>query len=56
MIGAGSSDRTQSLVGRTVAAAGGGMYAQYRIVRAPQCLELPEGTDAPDGRRRSSTR
>ena len=25
------------------------MYAQYRIVRASQCLELPEGTDAADG-------
>ena len=49
VIGAGSSERARSLAGRTVAAAGGGMYAQYRIVRASQCLELPEGTDAADG-------
>ncbi len=49
VIGAGSSERARSLVGRTVAAAGGGMYAQYRIVRASQCLELPEGTAAADG-------
>ena len=49
VIEAGSSKRARSLAGRTVAAAGGGMYAQYRIVRASQCLELPEGTDAADG-------
>ena len=49
VIAAGSSERARSLAGRTVAAAGGGMYAQYRIVRASQCLELPEGTDAADG-------
>jgi NADPH2:quinone reductase len=49
VIGAGSSERARSLAGRTVAAAGGGMYGQYRIVRASQCLELPEGTDAADG-------
>jgi NADPH:quinone reductase len=49
VIAAGISPRAQSLAGRTVAAAGGGMFAQYRIVRASQCLELPEGTDAADG-------
>jgi NADPH:quinone reductase len=49
VVAAGTSPRAQSLAGRTVAAAGGGMYAQYRIVRASQCLELPEGTDPADG-------
>ena len=49
VIAAGSSERARSLAGRTVAAAGGGMYGQYRIVRASQCLKLPEGTDAADG-------
>lgn len=49
VIEAGSSDRAQSLAGRTVAVSGGGMYAQYRVVPVSQCLELPEGTDAADG-------
>ena len=49
VIRAGSSARARSLLGRAVAAAGGAMYAQYRIVEASQCLELPEGTDAADG-------
>lgn len=48
VIAAGSSQRAQSLAGRTVAVAGGGMYGQYRIVAASQCLELPEGTDPAD--------
>jgi NADPH:quinone reductase len=49
VIEAGSSEKAQSLLGRTVAVAGGSMYAQYRVAPAWQCLELPEGTDAVDG-------
>jgi NADPH2:quinone reductase len=49
-VSAGSSARAQALLGRTVAAAaGGGMYAQYRTLPPFLCLELPEGTDAVDG-------
>ncbi|HEY1917704.1 MAG TPA: zinc-binding dehydrogenase [Streptosporangiaceae bacterium] len=46
---AGSSAVAQALLGRTVAVAGGAMYAQYRCVDASLCLELPEGTPAVDG-------
>src|SRR4051794_7306012 len=46
---AGSSPDAQALLGKTVAVAGGGMYAQYRCVNASLCLELPEGTPASAG-------
>ena len=39
----------QKLLGRTVAALGGGMYAQYRVVKAAACLPLPEGTKPAEG-------
>ncbi|HEY5754240.1 MAG TPA: zinc-binding dehydrogenase [Steroidobacter sp.] len=39
----------QKLVGKTVAALGGGMYAQYRVVKAVACLVLPEGTTPAEG-------
>ena len=39
----------QALMGKTVAAIGGAMYAQYRTVRAADCLELPEGATPADG-------
>lgn len=37
------------LLGRTVAVAGGAMYATHRIVDASACLVLPEGTPATAG-------
>lgn len=37
------------LLGRTVAMAGGAMYAEYRVMPAAACLVLPEGADAVDG-------
>jgi NADPH:quinone reductase-like Zn-dependent oxidoreductase len=49
VVAAGSSDAAGALLGKTVAAAGGGMYAQYRCVDTSLCLELPEGTPAVDG-------
>jgi NADPH2:quinone reductase len=49
VVKAGSSPGAQALVGRTVAVAGGAMYAQYRCIDASQCLELPEGTPATAG-------
>lgn len=39
----------QHLLGRTVAVLGGGMYAQYRLVKAAACLPLPEGTTPAEG-------
>ncbi len=49
VVAAGSSPAAQALLGKTVAAAGGGMYAQYRSVDVALCLELPAGTRAVDG-------
>lgn len=46
VVAAGSSHAAQSLVGRTVAAMAGGMYARYRCVPAAECLVLAEGTTA----------
>jgi NADPH:quinone reductase len=49
VVAAGSSAAAGALAGKTVAVAGGGMYAQYRCLDASLCLELPEGTGAVDG-------
>jgi len=48
VVAAGSS-AAQALLGRTVAIAGGSMYAQYRAVDVSACLLLPEGTTAREG-------
>jgi NADPH:quinone reductase-like Zn-dependent oxidoreductase len=45
----GSSDAAKALMGKTVAMIGGAMYAQYRTVRAADCLVLPAGTTAAEG-------
>ena len=45
----GSSDEAKALMGKTVAMIGGGMYAQYRTLRARDCQVLPEGTTPADG-------
>jgi NADPH:quinone reductase len=49
VVAAGSSPAAQALLGKTVAAAGGAMYAQYRCVDVALCLELPDGTTAVEG-------
>jgi NADPH2:quinone reductase len=49
VVAAGTSDAAQALLGKTVAAAGGAMYGQYRAVDAGLCLDLPAGTPAADG-------
>ena len=49
VVAAGSSDGAQALLGKTVAVLGGAMYAQYRCVKAAQCLVLPEGTSPAEG-------
>lgn len=49
VIGAGSSDAAQALMGKSVGVVGGEMYAQYRCVNAFMCVELHEGTTTTEG-------
>jgi hypothetical protein len=49
VIKTGSSDAAKSLMGRTVATFGSGMYAQYRCVKIADCLPLPDGTTPAEG-------
>jgi NADPH:quinone reductase-like Zn-dependent oxidoreductase len=49
VVGTGSSDEARALLGKTVAMIGGAMYAQYRTLRARDCLVLPEGTTPAEG-------
>jgi NADPH2:quinone reductase len=49
VVAAGSSAAAQALLGKTVALLGGAMYAQYRTIKADQCLVLPEGTLPAEG-------
>ncbi len=39
----------EKLLGKTVAMLGGAMYAQYRLMKAADCMVLPEGATAADG-------
>ena len=39
----------EALVGRKVGMIGGAMYAQYRCVKAADCIVLPEGATSADG-------
>jgi NADPH2:quinone reductase len=45
----GASPAAQALMGKTVAILGGSMYAQYRCIKAAQCLVLPPGTTPAEG-------
>jgi NADPH:quinone reductase-like Zn-dependent oxidoreductase len=49
VIKTGSSDAAKALMGKSVAMIGGAMYAQYRTMRAKDCLVLPAGTTAAEG-------
>jgi NADPH2:quinone reductase len=49
VVGAGASPQAQALLGKTVAAYGGAMYAQYRCVPVSECLLLREGTTPAEG-------
>ena len=49
VVKAGSNPHAQALLGKTVAILGGAMYAQYRAIKAKQCLVLPPGTTAAEG-------
>ncbi|MEA2624115.1 MAG: hypothetical protein QOD06_160 [Candidatus Binatota bacterium] len=49
VVRAGSSDDARALLGKTVAMLGGAMYAQFRCIKARQCLVLPAGTTPAEG-------
>ena len=49
VVDAGGSDYAQSLLGKTVAVMGGGMYTQYRRVKAAMALPLNPGNTAKQG-------
>jgi NADPH:quinone reductase-like Zn-dependent oxidoreductase len=49
VIKTGSSEAAKALMGKTVAMIGGAMYAQYRTIRASDCLVLPAGTTPAEG-------
>ncbi len=49
VVQAGASPQAQALLGRTVAVIGGAMYAQYRAIKASDCLLLQPGTTAREG-------
>jgi NADPH2:quinone reductase len=49
VVQAGSSDQARALMGKTVAILGGAMYAQFRCIKASQCLVLPQGTTPAEG-------
>ncbi|MFK8031307.1 MAG: zinc-binding dehydrogenase [Gammaproteobacteria bacterium] len=49
VVAAGDSDMAQALMGKTVAVMGGGMYGEYRCLKAAMCMPLLEGQTAKDG-------
>jgi NADPH2:quinone reductase len=49
VVAAGPSEAAQALMGKNVAVIGGAMYAQYRAVRADQCLVYPGDVTAAEG-------
>jgi NADPH2:quinone reductase len=49
VVKAGSAAAAQALLGRKVAMIGGAMYAQYRCMKAEQCLLLPDDATPAEG-------
>lgn len=49
VVKAGASPAAQALRGKTVAMIGGAMYAQFRLMKAAECLALPHDASAADG-------
>ena len=49
VVAAGSDADAQALLGKTVTVISGGMYAQYRLVKAAQCMLLPDGVTPAQG-------
>ncbi|MCC7267887.1 MAG: zinc-binding dehydrogenase [Caulobacteraceae bacterium] len=44
-----AGDQARDLLGKTVALAGGAMYAQYRVAKAAELMVLPDGVTAAEG-------
>lgn len=44
-----AGDQVKDLLGKTVALAGGSMYAQYRVAKAAELMVLPDGVTAAEG-------
>ncbi len=49
VVAAGASEEARALQGKAVAALGGAMYSEYRVVPIAQCLALPPGATPADG-------
>lgn len=49
VVAAGSSEAAQALLGRTVGVLGGATYGQYRCLKVPQVLALPDGVTPEEG-------
>ncbi len=49
VVATGRSPEARALLGRTVAALGGGMMARFRVVKVADCLPLPAGATAAQG-------
>jgi NADPH2:quinone reductase len=49
VVKAGSAPAAQALLGKRVAMIGGAMYAQYRCMKAEQCLRLPDDATPAEG-------
>ncbi len=49
VVEAGADPKAQALLGKTVAFASGGTYAQYRCISAATCIPLPEDISAAQG-------
>ena len=49
VVKAGSTATAQALLGKKVAMLGGAMYAQYRCIKAEQCLRLPDDATPAEG-------
>ncbi len=49
VIKAGDAPEAKALLGQTVTMIGGGMYTQYRRIKAADCMALPPGASAAEG-------
>ena len=49
VVAVGDSEAARALLGKTVAVIGGAMYAQYRCLKAADCLVLPAGATPAEG-------
>lgn len=49
VVAAGESEAARALLGKTVAVIGGAMYAQYRCLKAADCLVLPADATPAEG-------